>query len=418
MRILCKFRLLFCGILIFARAHGLLSIPLHRLQLDTLKSGGNGENVDLEVKYPLLKMPRDKSSSLRGPLHETIKIHDYQNTVYYGEVRIGTPSKPYSILFDTGSAALWIPSIDCPHEDCDGKNLYNAKNSTTAINLHQDVHIDYEQGPIQGRSVSDIASVAGVEFAQTFGSINDTKGLGKSYSKWPFDGVLGMGWGWDDGDPTTKDPPTVLDCLFDSPQWNGTHQFAFHLGMHNSQDGELVLGGIEESHFEGPLFWMPISRKNSWQLYSPKVEAANHIFIDHYVDLLIDTGTSFIIAPKYAVKRMAQAWGATCPEGERYCSVPCDAKVSLGFLFPLSPESAFEEEGKSRPFILDESDLIFANDGKCYLRAVPTIYPLWILGDVFLRRYYAVFDRKEQKIGLAPSVYEKIVDHDKELIII
>ena len=43
----------------------------------------------------------------------TEPLTNYEEVLYYGELKIGTDSQTMLVNFDTGSSILWIPTVDC-----------------------------------------------------------------------------------------------------------------------------------------------------------------------------------------------------------------------------------------------------------------------------------------------------------------
>lgn len=115
----------------------------------------------------------------------------------------------------------------------------------------------------------------------------------------------------------------------------------------------------------------------------------------------IDSGTSLIAGPTDEVAALAKMVGATqlIPGVQEYtvsCDVDVDITITLG-------TTDFVLKGKDY-VIQDETICLFGFTG---IDIPAPEGPLWIIGDVFLRKYYVVFDFDNKQVGIAPSKASK-----------
>ncbi|NXV66765.1 CATD protein, partial [Molothrus ater] len=327
---------------------------------------------------------------------------------YYGTISLGTPPQNFRVIFDTGSADLWVPSARCcllylacwlhPHYQPLLSCTHRANGTAFAIS--------YGSGSLRGFLSTDTLTVSNVSVPnQTFAEAVALPGLAFAAAR--FDGVLGLAYPGAAAGPARP----VFDNMMEQGLFRN-NVFSFHLrsGASEGDGGELLLGGIDEGQFEGPLHYIPVSRKSYWQVHMDRLSVGapgaagcrDPPLCGGGCEAIVDTGTSLITGPSAEVAALHRALGGSRAMGGQYL-LDCDKVPSLpnvtfvlgGKEFTLSPQH----------YVLQVSQWGSPTcvSGFMALDVPPPSGPLWILGDVFLARYYSVFDRDRDRVGLAPS---------------
>lgn len=393
LKVLCIF-----GALLITQSVAIFRVPLYKTRSLRRLMSDNG--MSLEELRALAKSTGapDYSPSPKVPIERLTNFMDAQ---YYGMISIGTPPQDFTVLFDTGSSNLWVPSIHCSFFDvaCWIHHRYNSKKSSTFVKNGTEFSIRYGRGSLSGYISGDTVSIAGLPVpAQQFGEAVKQPGITFAVAR--FDGVLGMAY----PSISVASVTPVFDTAM-AAKLLPENIFSFYISRDKKAalGGELVLGGTDPEHYTGDLHYVNVTRKAYWQIKMSGVEVGNQLTLCKAgCQAIVDTGTSLIVGSVEEIRALHKAIGALpLLMGEYW--IDCKKIPSL-------PVISFNIGGKmfnltGEDYIMKETQLgiTICISGFMAMDIPPPAGPLWILGDVFIGRYYTVFDRAADRVGFAPS---------------
>jgi len=335
---------------------------------------------------------QDASLSLVNPLgDDPIPITDYSDAQYYGQLTIGTPPQTFKVIFDTGSSNLWVPSKKTSIIHWNPLHAkYDSTKSSTYVKNGTDFSIRYGSGSLTGFVSQDTVTIGDVSVPnQLFAEATNEPGLAFKIGK--MDGIMGMAW-------QSIAVNGIRPAWYDIVQKQGMEPlFAFYLGKGNGENSEMVLGGTDTKHYTGEISYVPLSDEKYWMFGMDKF-AMGSVSTSN-VTAIADTGTSLLAGPKDFISKIQTAIGGTPVGSSGEYTVDCSKISSL-------PSVTITLAGKD--YVLEGKDYILQVSGQCLSGFMGIDLPAgnpvkFILGDVFLRKYYSIYDMGNKRMGFATS---------------
>ncbi|XP_072348479.1 cathepsin D-like [Scyliorhinus torazame] len=391
--------LLLCMVLVSSDA--LVRIPLTRFQSIRRTLAEAADSIEGLIDAG--QHGAAKYTGLTANEAETPEIlTNYLDAQYYGKIGIGTPPQVFTVVFDTGSSNLWVPSSHCSFFDiaCWIHHKYKSDASSTYVKNGTKFAIRYGSGSLSGFLSQDTVTIGDMATPkQVFGEAVKQPGIVFIAAR--FDGILGLGY------PTISVDGVlpVFDNMIKQKQLE-KNIFSFYLNRNVSTQpgGELLLGGVDPKYYTGDFHYVNVTRQAYWQIKADEVTVGNQLTLcKGGCQAIVDTGTSLIVGPMEEIRGLQRAIGALPLFHGEYL-IGCEKIPTLPVITFTVGGKGFSLTGEQYVLKISKFGKTICLSGFLGMDIPPPAGPLWILGDVFIGRYYTVFDRASNRVGFADAV--------------
>ena len=277
-------------------------------------------------------------------------------------------------------------------------NKYDSDASSTYTKDGRDIKIQYKTGDVSGFVSKDKVCIADLCIDdQGFAEVTDESGDG--FMDAPYDGMLGLGF----KGISVDNLPTVIDNIVDQEKVD-VMSVSFWLNKNPDDDnaGVMAIGGEGWEHerfYHKPLLYLGVFEETAWHipLYGIVVGANTSMICTRECTAVVDTGSSLIGGPKDQVDVIHNVIGAD-KDGIIDCATIPDLPLIM---------FRFEDEGPDYPLTSEDYVLKVTHDGQTVCTSGftgienPEREEMWVLGSVFMRKFYTVLGVFGKAVGFA-----------------
>lgn len=314
-----------------------------------------------------------------------VTITDHQDVYYTGPVQIGTPAQNFDVVYDTGSYNLVVAEKGCT--SCKAANSYDkAASSTMTQTDHNQYLLGYGSALLLAERVHDKACFNGLCTADSYLLHPFTYESGLD-----LDGIMGL----------SPSPLTVFAHLSSA---GSIDKPIFGIALGKSDEvSQVRFGGVDSTFMDdpsAPFEYAPLVNTDYWTVgYTGLKIGTQDIFGTGATTAIVDSGTTVALLTTDQTNAViaslkANTTGLTVQSnGIAFYPGPCPTSGAEDVTVSIAGEN-----GATIDVAIPADQYFELIQGECVLRIMGSPQ-LVILGDVFMRNVYSVFDQGNSKVG-------------------